>query len=178
LKYAEKQAINKRQINSVPDHKLCLIVSGSQGQETSSMTRYAAGYHKLLKIKPKDKVVYSTDIIPGNEQAVYSVIDELSQAGCQVAYQDTDDDLHVSGHASAGELQLLIQLTLPHYLYPIGGSFRHMRQYQKLSAAVGYRPEQTILPQTGQVVEFEPGGHYHLGETLKLNPVRIHQQNR
>ena len=175
LKYPQKYVVDKRRIKAVPDNRLCLIVSGSQGQETSSLTRYAAGTHKLLKIKPNDSVVYSTDIIPGNEQAVYSVVDKLSQAGCRVAYQDTSDDLHVSGHAAAAELQLLMQLTGPHYLYPIGGAFRHMRQYQQLSEEIGYRPEQTILPGFGQVVEFDSSGHYHLAEILKLNPVRIHQ---
>ena len=162
-------------MKAFPDRKLCLIVAGSPGQETSSLTRYASGYHKLLKLKPTDKVVYSTDIIPGNEQAVYQVIDDLAQAGVQVAYQDTDDDLHVSGHASAGELQLLLHLVSPRYLYPIGGAFRHMRQYFRLAEELGYRQEQIIAPQTGQVVEFAGSGHFRLAETLKLEPILINQ---
>ena len=175
LKFSRKQVINQKRLKSFPDRKLCLIVAGSQGQESSSLTRYASGYHKLLKIKPNDKVVYSTDIIPGNEQAVYQVIDDLAKAGVQVAYQDTDDDLHVSGHASSGELQLLIHLVSPHYLYPIGGAFRHMRQYLKLAEELGYRQEQMIAPQTGQVVEFDSSGHFHLAETLKLETILINQ---
>ncbi|KKS80064.1 MAG: Beta-lactamase domain protein [Candidatus Beckwithbacteria bacterium GW2011_GWA2_43_10] len=175
LKFSRKQVINPKRLKAFPDRKLCLIVAGSQGQETSSLTRYASGYHKLLKLKPTDKVVYSTDIIPGNEQAVYQVIDDLAQAGVQVAYQDTDDDLHVSGHASAGELQLLLHLVSPRYLYPIGGAFRHMRQYFRLAEELGYRQEQIIAPQTGQVVEFAGSGHFRLAETLKLEPILINQ---
>lgn len=178
LKYPQKAVVNKNKFKHLPDNKVCLIIAGSQGQETSSLTRYATGMHKSIKIKPTDTVVYSTDIIPGNEQAVYSVIDELAQAGCRVAYQDTSDDLHVSGHASAGELQLLIQLTTPRYLYPIGGSFRHLRQYQKLSQELNYRSNQTILPQYGQIVEFSADGQYRLGEILKLSPLRINQNNK
>jgi len=103
------------------------------------------------------------------------VIDDLAKAGVQVAYQDTDDDLHVSGHASSGELQLLIHLVSPHYLYPIGGAFRHMRQYLKLAEELGYRQEQMIAPQTGQVVEFASSGHFRLAETLKLKTILINQ---
>jgi len=177
LRFSDKFVVNKRKLKSVADYQLCLIVAGSQGQETSSLTRYASQTHKLLKLKPNDTVVYSTDIIPGNEQLVYKVIDQLAKVGVRVAYQDTDDDLHVSGHASAAELQLLIQLTTPQYLYPIGGSFRHMRQYQRLSLDLGYRQEQVILPAAGQVVEFSPDRHYRLGEILKLEPIRFNQKN-
>lgn len=175
LKFSAKNVLNSRRMKNFPDRQLCLIVAGSQGQESSSLTRYASGYHKLLKIKPNDKVVYSTDIIPGNEQAVYRVIDDLAQAGVQVAYQDTDDDLHVSGHASAGELQLLMHLIAPHYLYPIGGTFRHMRQYSKLAKIIGYQPQQVITPQAGQVIEFDNSGRFRLAETLKLELILINQ---
>ena len=85
-----------------------------------------------------------------------------------VAYEDTDDDLHVSGHASAGELQLLMQLVAPQLLYPIGGSFRHMRAYANLAAALGWRQEQIILPAAKQVVEFYPDRRYRLAEVLGL----------
>jgi len=167
--------IDKSRIKKIPDHRLCLIVAGSQGQESSSLTRYADNQHRLLKIKPQDKVIYSVDIIPGNEQAVFNVIDSLAKQNVDLAYQETADDLHVSGHASAGELQLLMELVNPQYLYPIGGSFRHMRQYQKLASAIGFRNDQTILPHAAQVVEFDNDGHFRLGEKLKLKPTRINQ---
>jgi len=175
LRLPRKNIINKNKIKKIPDHKLCLIVAGSQGQESSSLTRYASNIHKLLKPKINDKVIYSTDIIPGNEQLVFKVIDQLSKRGIKVVYQETADDLHVSGHASAGELQLLIQLVNSQYLYPIGGSFRHMRQYAGLAKQIGYRQDQIILPKSAQIVEFNQSGHYRLTETLKLNEIRINQ---
>jgi len=178
LRYPNSQLVDKRKIKAVADRKLCLIVSGSQGQETSSLTRYASGTHKLLKIKANDTVIYSADIIPGNEQAVYRVIDELAQAGVRVAYEDTADDLHVSGHAASGELQLLIQLVAPAFLYPIGGNFRHMRAYSQLAAALGYRRSQMILPAFGQVTEFSASGSCRLAEVLQLAPLRINQKTR
>lgn len=175
LRLPRKNIINKNKIKKIPDHKLCLIVAGSQGQESSSLTRYASNTHKLLKPKINDKVIYSTDIIPGNEQLVFKVIDQLSKRGIKVVYQETADDLHVSGHASAGELQLLMQLVNSRYLYPIGGSFRHMRQYTGLAKQIGYRQDQIILPKSAQIVEFNQSGHYRLTETLKLNEIRINQ---
>jgi ribonuclease J len=175
LKLPRKSILNKHQIKKTPDGKLCLIVAGSQGQETSSLTRYAYATNKIIKPKPTDKVIYSTDIIPGNEQAVYKVVDELNRLGVTVVYQETADDLHVSGHASAGEIQLLMQLVKPQYLYPIGGSFRHMRQYQHLAQQIGFRRHQLILPQSAQVVEFTSDGHSHLAEKLNLKEIRLDQ---
>src|SRR3989344_1524609 len=102
LKMSQKQEANKKNFNKIPDHQICLIVAGSQGQESSSLTRYASGTHKMIKIRPNDKIIYSTDIIPGNEQLVYEVIDQLTKQNLIVVYGDLADDLHVSGHASAG----------------------------------------------------------------------------
>jgi ribonuclease J len=179
LKLNSKLIIKPHQIKKYPDHKLCLLVAGSQGQESSSLTRYSANTHKLIKLKTTDTVIYSADIIPGNEQLVYSVIDQLNQAGTTVIYEDTVDDLHVSGHASAKELQLLMQLVNAKHLYPIGGSFRHMQAYKKLSLKVGFRPDQIILPQGNQVVEFNNQGHFRLAEKLALKQIRFNQnQNR
>ena len=176
LKYPQKVVLNKSQLNRISDNKLCLIVAGSQGQESSSLSRYANNTHRLIKVKPTDKVIYSVDIIPGNEQPVYDVIDQLSQAGASVVYQENVKDLHASGHASASELQLLMLLTKPQYLLPFGGSFRHMRQYQKLSIQLGFLKDQIILPHQSQIVEFTKDGNFRLAETLKLKQVRINQQ--
>ena len=177
LKMSQKQEANKKNFNKIPDHQICLIVAGSQGQESSSLTRYASGTHKMIKIRPNDKIIYSTDIIPGNEQLVYEVIDQLTKQNLIVVYGDLADDLHVSGHASAGEMQLLMELTDPQYLYPIGGSFRHLNRYRQLALGQGFRGDQVIIPKTAQVVEFDSSGHYRLGEVLALKPVRLNQNS-
>jgi ribonuclease J len=178
LKSSKKQVISSKSLQKYKDQELCLIVAGSQGQESSSLTRYAAGTHRLIKPKQNDKVIYSTDIIPGNEQAVYQVIDQMSKQGLEVVYGDLADDLHVSGHASAGEMQLLMELTDPQYVYPIGGTFRHLKRYQHLAVNQGFSREQVIIPRTSQVVEFIDGGHYRFGETLKLKQIRVTQDER
>ena len=173
LKLPRKNIINKKQFKQIPDSQLCVLIAGSQGQESSSLTRYASGEHRFLKPKPTDKVIFSADIIPGNEQLVYQVIDELAYRQITVAYSEIIDDLHVSGHASAGEMKLLIELTKPQYLYPFGGNYRHMYRYQQLAVDIGYRPNQVLLPVLGQIVEFDSQGQANLGEVLKIKPVYI-----
>ena len=81
----------------------------------------------------------------------------------------------VSGHASAGEIQLLMELVKAQYVYPIGGSFRHMRQYEKLAKEIGYHSNQVILPKSSQVLEFDHSGNYYLRETIKTRQIRINQ---
>jgi ribonuclease J len=175
LRCPQKEIIKPKEIKRFKDHQLCLIISGSQGQESSSLTRYAAGRHKVLKARPTDKVIYSTDIIPGNEQAVYKVIDQLSRLGLSVVYQETTGDLHVSGHAAAVEQQLMMELVNPRYLYPIGGSFRHMYRFKHLAGQLGFEDKQCLLPETGQVVEFSEAGQATLGEVIKLQLPRFNQ---
>lgn len=170
-----KALIRPKELKRFKDYQLCLIISGSQGQETSSLTRYAAQTHRVLKPKPTDKIVYSTDIIPGNEQAVYKVVDKLARLGTNVVYQENIDDLHVSGHASAAEIQLLMELTNPNYLYPIGGSFRHMYRFRELARQLNFKTEQCLLPEFGQVVEFAEDGRASLTEVLPLQLPRINQ---
>lgn len=170
-----KAIIKPNQIKRYKDFQLCLIIAGSQGQETSSLTRYAAQKHKAIRPRPNDKIIYSTDIIPGNEQAVYKVIDQLSRLGLSVVYQETTDDLHVSGHASAAEQQLLMELVNPEFLYPIGGSFRHMYRFAELAQELGFKREQCLLPEFGQVVELPPAGQAILAENLPIQLPRINQ---
>jgi len=176
LQLPKKSIIHKRKISTIPDNKLCLLIAGSQGQESSSLTRFASGDHPLVKVKSTDKIVISSEPIPGNEQAVARVVDDLSQAGAKVIYSDIKDDLHVSGHASGSELQLLMELIKPKYLYPIGGTFRHLIQYRELALAMGFTKNQVIIPQSAQVIEFSSDGKFNLAETLKLKDVIVDGQ--
>ena len=157
LQLPPKAVINKRQIRKFKPHELAIIIAGSQGQEGSSLIRAAQGEHKFVTITPEDKVVFSADPIPGNENAVYSLIDELSRLGTDVAYTEISNDLHVSGHAYQDEIIKLIQLTRPKHLIPIGGTFRHMVQYRKLARKLGYPDTQIHLLENGQAVNIISG---------------------
>lgn len=172
LKLPQKAIINKRQLKNMKPHEVAIIIAGSQAQEGSSLTRAAAGEHQLVKINPEDKVVFSADPIPGNENAVYSLIDELSKLGVDVAYSDVDDQLHVSGHGYRDEQKQLIELTKPQYLIPIGGTFRHMVQYRKLARELGYQDRQVFLLEDGQSVELDKNSA-RLGKTVSLQNIMV-----
>lgn len=148
-----KGVINKRQIEQLPPNQVTVIIAGSQGQSGSSLARAATGEHNLIKIKPEDKVLFASEAIPGNEQNVYGTIDSLSRTGADVTYPDLDESVHVSGHSSSIEQKILISLTQPKHLIPIGGTFHHMIEYRKNCREMGYKDKNIHLLDNGQVVE-------------------------
>lgn len=164
--------INKKQIPNFKPSQLALIIAGSQGQEGSSLLRAAAGEHPLVAIKPGDKIIFSADPIPGNESAVYGLIDELSRLQAEVLYTDIHDQLHVSGHAYQEEIKQLINLTHPQFLIPIGGTFRHMVQFRKLAQASGYPQHQVLFLEDGRTVDFAPN-QARLGSTIPLKNIMV-----
>ncbi len=168
----QKAIINKKKINNTPPEKLCVIIAGSQGQPESSLSRAATGQHQLISINPEDKVVFSTEPIPGNEDNVYTAIDNISKIGAEVSYSDVDDNLHVSGHASALEQKLLVALTKPKFIYPIGGTYRHMVQYTRLAQSMGYHPKQVMLLEDGDTLNLSQL-NVTKGKKIKLRHVMV-----
>jgi len=153
LNFPRKTFVSLKEAKKKPPSSLTFLVAGSQAQVGSALERIAGGEHEL-KIKPQDKVVFSTDAIPGNEVAIYNLIDLLCRLGAEVSYADISSDVHVSGHGSSGDLKKLIELVKPFYLLPIGGNFRHMVSYQKLALSLGYKREQVLLPDKDQTILF------------------------
>jgi ribonuclease J len=142
--------VDIRNVKKLPPKNVCILVAGSQGQTGSAMERLATGEHRDLLIKPGDKVIFSSDYIPGNESAVHNLIDALSKMGATVIYSEITDHLHVSGHGSQQDLLLLMALTKPQYLVPIGGTYRHMVQYSRLAQSMGYPEQKILLPEFNQ----------------------------
>ena len=110
---------------------------------------------------------------PGNETAVYSTIDTLSQLGIDVVYPDINDNLHVSGHASSGELMLLMELVKPKYFMPIGGTYRHMIQYRKLAVKLGHPEKNIFILDNGQTLILDNPQTAKTGETLQLKNIMV-----
>ncbi|MBI4226355.1 ribonuclease J [Candidatus Roizmanbacteria bacterium] len=138
-------------------NKVCLIAAGSQGQYDSALAKLATKRNPFVKIKPNDKIIFSSDPIPGNENEVYALIEELSMQGADVIYSDIHDQLHASGHGNQEDLKYLIRFTNPSYFIPIGGTIRHQHQYQKLVTDLGYKKEQVFLLDEGENVWFSSG---------------------
>lgn len=157
LSIPKHMVVSKKKMDEYRDDELCVVVAGSQGQPGSSLVRAVFGEHHQLSIGPKDKVVFATEPIPGNEQNVYEAIDELSRNRIDISYSDIASGLHVSGHASSTEQMLLISMLKPKYLFPIGGSDRHRVQFAKVVGSMGYEKRDVLLPVEGEVVAFDHG---------------------
>lgn len=131
------------------DEQLVLITTGSQGENMAALSRIAASIHNKISIKPGDVVIFSSHPIPGNEKAVFKVINELEMKGAHVIFQDT----HVSGHACQEELKLMYALTKPKYAIPVHGEYRHLKRHAELAVEMGIPKENVKILSTGDVLE-------------------------
>jgi ribonuclease J len=148
--------VELKDVKKLPPKNVCVLIAGSQAQSGSALERLATQDHKELEVIPGDKIVFSSDYIPGNESAVQTLIDSLSHLGATVVYSGITDDLHVSGHGSQQDLLLMMALTRPAYLLPIGGTYRHMVQYRHLANDMGYADNKVLLPSANQTIEMYP----------------------
>lgn len=168
LRLPKRIVIRTKQIRRLRANEVALLVAGSQAQVGSALDRITAGDFPEIKIEQGDKVVFSADYIPGNEIAIHRLIDSLSRQGADVSYSEILDDLHVSGHAAQEELALMLALTRPKYVLPIGGAFRQMKQYALLAQKMGYKTENILLPDKNQTIEILPGSQVRLGGKISL----------
>ena len=139
-------------IKSYPDENLTIITTGSQGETMSALTRMAAGEHKKVQITPNDLVIISANPIPGNENSVSKVIDDLMKIGAEVVYSGLED-IHVSGHACQEEQKLMISLIRPKYFIPVHGEYRQLIAHSQTAQTVGIDPENIFLMTNGRVLE-------------------------
>ena len=141
--------IDISEINNYPAEKIVLITTGSQGENMAALSRIAASIHNKVAIMPGDVVIFSSHPIPGNEKAVFKVINELEMKGAQVIFEDT----HVSGHACREDLKLIYALTNPKYAIPVHGEYRHLKKHAELAREMGIPKENIKILTTGDVLE-------------------------
>ncbi len=141
--------IDISEMKNYPDEKVVLITTGSQGENMAALSRIAASIHNKIAIKPGDVVIFSSHPIPGNEKAVFKVINELEAKGAHVIFEDT----HVSGHACREELKLIYALTKPKYAIPVHGEYRHLKRHAELAREMGIPKENVKIMTTGDVLE-------------------------
>ena len=146
--------IKEEEVNRFPAGKVCLIVAGSQGQYGSALSKLADRQNKNITIKSGDKIIFSSDPIPGNENGVYETIEQLSEEGADVVYSDIADQLHSSGHGNQEDLKFLIRFTNPKYFIPIGGTIRHQKQYENLIEQLSYNKKDVFSLNEGDTVWF------------------------
>ncbi|MEK7495138.1 MAG: ribonuclease J [Patescibacteria group bacterium] len=146
--------IKEEEVSRFPAAKICLIVAGSQGQYGSALSKLADRQNKNITIKSGDKIIFSSDPIPGNENGVYETIEQLSEEGADVVYSDIADQLHSSGHGNQEDLKFLVRFTDPKYFIPIGGTIRHQKQYENLVEQLGYKKNDVFSLNEGETIWF------------------------
>lgn len=144
--------IDMEQMRNYPPEKLVLITTGSQGEPMAALSRMAANIHRKVTIEPGDTIIFSSKPIPGNEKSVSNVINELSQKGAKVIFEDT----HVSGHACEEEIKLIYALTKPQYAVPVHGEYRHLKAHAELAQKMGIPKENTVILSSGDILEISP----------------------
>ncbi len=162
--------IHPNQIKDTPANKLCILISGTQGEPMSALSRAAVDNHRFAKIEPNDTVLLSSRVIPGNEKAIYRVIDHLERRDARVIHDDgTHGLIHVSGHGSQEELRMMINLVRPKFFIPVHGDYRHLKRHAELAAATGV-PEKVILLEDGDVLTLD---REHAEKTGKVTTGRV-----
>jgi ribonuclease J len=172
LKLDDIDLITPERAKNFPDNKLLFLVAGFAGQPDSALSKMVMGKHRI-KIKPGDRVIFSSpDYIPGTSSNIYAMIDNLSKMGVEVSYGDKEE-LHVSGHGYQKEHALLISLTNPRYLLPIGGNYRHIKSYFTMAKTMGYQDDQFITPDFDSSVTFYANGKVDTNTHIPLHKVLI-----
>ncbi|HEX3570850.1 MAG TPA: ribonuclease J [Acidobacteriaceae bacterium] len=147
--------INPGQMRDFPANKLLVLISGTQGEPMSALSRAAVNNHKHARIDSGDTVVFSSRVIPGNEKSIYRVIDHLERRDAKVIYDDgTAGLIHVSGHGSQEELRLMINLLRPKFFVPVHGDYRHLKRHAELAGNMNI-VEKVMLLEDGDVLELD-----------------------
>ena len=142
-------------IKSLPKHKVCIITTGSQGETMSALTRMAFNTHRQVDLMPGDRVIISASAIPGNENAIGNVVNELYRKGAEVM-NERELALHVSGHACQEELKIVHALVKPKFFIPVHGEQRMLQIHARLAQGMGMDPSHVLVSDIGRVMELTP----------------------
>jgi ribonuclease J len=159
IEIPEGLLIHPGEMKNYPPEKVCVMISGTQGEPMSALSRAAVDNHKHAKIENGDTVVLSSRIIPGNEKSIYRMIDHLFRRQAHVIYEDgSSPPIHVSGHGSQEELKLIINLVKPKYFIPIHGEYRQLKLHAEMAGAMHSSVGNVMLIESGEILEFDELG--------------------
>ncbi len=143
--------VDLKMTKNIPDDKLVIITTGSQGEPMSALSRIASGEHRSVKLKKGDTVILSSTPIPGNEKTVSNVVNKLFEKGAEVIYSDIAD-IHVSGHACQEELKLMHSLIKPKFFMPVHGEYRHLIAHARLAESLGMNKDHVFILNNGDIL--------------------------
>lgn len=153
LNVPEGVMVDVDMIDKLPNDKIMILTTGSQGEPMSALARMSTSDHRKVSIVPGDMVVISATPIPGNEKLVSRVVNQLFKKGAQVIYESLAD-IHVSGHACQEELKLMHALVKPKFFVPVHGEYRHLKQHAQLAEHMGVEKNNIFIADNGTVMEF------------------------
>ncbi|HET8547578.1 MAG TPA: ribonuclease J [Bryobacteraceae bacterium] len=164
LEIPDRILLRPQDIMSAAPNKVCIVVSGTQGEPMSALSRLAVDNHKNASVSAGDTVVLSARIIPGNEKAIYRMINHMARRGADVIYGTMNPPVHVSGHGSAEEVKLVLNLVRPRYFVPIHGEYRQLARHASLAQHLLHSGlEDTFILDTGEVLEIDHIGARRAG---------------
>ena len=157
LDVAAEDLLTTSEMNNLPRDRVVIVCTGSQGEPTAVLARLASDEHPQLQIIPGDTVVLSATPIPGNEEMVNRIVDDLFRLGADVIYSDLSD-VHVSGHGSREDHKMMMSLVRPRFFVPMHGEYRHLVLHARTAQAMGIPAQNMVIVESGQVVEVRPNG--------------------
>ena len=155
LKIPKNIIIPLSQAENMPENKVMIICTGTQGEPLAVLSRIANGTHKSISLRPNDKVVISGSPIPGNEKAAYKNINQLLKRESDVVFEK-GVGIHVSGHGCQEEQKIMLNLIKPKYFMPVHGEYVMLKKHKELAMQVGVKEENIILAENGQSLELTP----------------------
>jgi ribonuclease J len=159
LSIPDSTLLRPQDIMQMPPEKVAVVVSGTQGEPMSAMSRVAVDNHKHLYLQPGDTVAFSARIIPGNEKAIFRMMNHLARRGADLVYGTMKPPIHVSGHASEEELKLILNLVRPRYFVPLHGEYRQLTRHAGLAQHLRFAGlEETFVLETGDTLEIDKMG--------------------
>lgn len=164
LKVPNNVLVDIKAVDNLPDNKIVLMCTGSQGEPMAALSRMATGDHRI-ELGKSDTVILASSLIPGNENAVFRVINGLMKRGAKVVHKG-NAKVHVSGHASAGELLYCYNILRPRNVMPVHGEVRHLQANAALAEAAGVAEKNVILTMDGSVVDLFAGEAKIVGQVV------------
>lgn len=171
----DKSFIEVHEVQKFADHEILIVTTGSQGETMAALNRMATDEHRHIKLKPSDTVIISASAIPGNEASVSSLLNKLMKAGVTVRYKEFSD-IHVSGHASQGEQQIILRLIQPKFFLPVHGEYNHLAAHARTAVACGVDERNILLMGDGDQIELTTK-YLKKVKTVKSGKTYIDNQN-
>ena len=160
LHIPDGMVVRSQDIRAFDPRKIIIMASGSQAEPMSSLSRIAVDNHRFVSVDENDTVILSSRIIPGNEKAIFRMLDHMFRRRALVYYDNSAGVIHVSGHASQEEQKLVLQLVKPKYFIPVHGEYRHLFRHAALAHQLGVVSGEILLVENGQNIEFTEDGAF------------------